>query len=176
VACQPYKSLPPEDARQVAAYLDAVFRAHGAPLFLKRDNGSPFNHEAMDQVLERHRVLSLNSPPRCPPYNGAIEKGIGDIKRQLDQRLLPHFPVCPNLRAQVEAVIHDLNHRPTRTLHGPARPAMPSTIKVAGFACPKKTEPKIFRLLHQLFWETISSMLSPTQHQLAAAWRLTVEC
>jgi hypothetical protein len=119
-------------------------------------------------------VLPLNSPPRCPPYNGAIEKGIGDIKRQLDQRLLPHFPVCPNLRAQVEAVVHDLNHRPTRTLHG-RTPCDAFHDQSRRLRLSKKDRAKIFRLLHQMFWETIRSMSNRTHHQLAAAWRLPVE-
>lgn len=55
-----------EDGRLIAACLGAVFRAHGAPLFLKRDNGSPFNHQAPDQVLERHRMLTLQQPAALP--------------------------------------------------------------------------------------------------------------
>ena len=176
--CSRYRFIPlitrGEDGRQIATYLEAVFRAHGAPLFLKRDNGSPFNHAAVDQVLERHRVLPLNSPPRCPSYNGAMEKGIGDIKRKLDQRLLPPLPVCPNLRAQVEVVVHDLNHRPTRTLQG-RTPCDAFHDQSRRLRLSKKDRAKIFRLLHQEFLQTIRSMPNRTHHQLAAAWRLTVE-
>jgi transposase InsO family protein len=35
----------------VARHLAALFRQHGAPLFLKRDNGGPLNHTAVDAVL-----------------------------------------------------------------------------------------------------------------------------
>jgi hypothetical protein len=31
------------DGRQIAGHLEQLFRKHGAPLFLKRDNGSPSN-------------------------------------------------------------------------------------------------------------------------------------
>ena len=41
----------------VARHLEALFRKHGAPLFLKRDNGSALNHEAINEVLARHRVI-----------------------------------------------------------------------------------------------------------------------
>src|SRR5687767_13491000 len=63
-----------EDGQQIAAFLDKSFREHGAPLFLKRDNGSPFNNQYVDAVLAQHVVLPLNSPPHCPQYNGAMEK------------------------------------------------------------------------------------------------------
>jgi len=70
-----------EDGQQIALYLDQSFREHGAPLFLKRDNGSPFNNQHVDAVLAEHLVLPLNNPPRFPRYHGAMEKGIGDLKR-----------------------------------------------------------------------------------------------
>ena len=53
---------------------------HGAPLFLKRDNGSPLNHAAVDRVLAENGVIPLNSPAYYPKYNGAVEKGIRDLK------------------------------------------------------------------------------------------------
>jgi transposase InsO family protein len=72
-----------EDGQQIAAFLDKSFREHGAPLFLKRDNGSPFNNQHVDAVLAEHLVLPLNNPPRFPRYNGAMEKSIGDLKRRV---------------------------------------------------------------------------------------------
>jgi transposase InsO family protein len=176
--CSRYRFVPlltrREDGHQIAAYLDAVFLAQGAPLLLKRDNGSPFNHEAVDQVLQRHGVLSLNSPPRYPPYNGAMEKGIGDLKRQLDRRLQPDARVCPNLRAQVEAVVHDLNHRPKRLLQG-RTPCDVFHDQCRRLRLSKKERTKIFHLLLQIYWRTIGNMPNRTRHQTEAAWRLTVE-
>ena len=176
--CSRYRFLPlitqGEDGRQIAAYLEAVFRTHGAPLFLKRDNGSPFNHHLVDKVLERYRVLPLNSPPYYPPYNGAMEKGIGDFKRSLEKRLRPQWPANLNLSAQVEAVIHDLNHRPKRSLGG-RTPCDAFHDQNRRLRLSNKGRAKIFRLLHQQFLQTIGAMPNRTHHQLAAAWRQTVQ-
>jgi len=49
--------------RDVAGYLRALFDQHGAPLFLKRDNGSIFNHRAVDAVLAEHCVIPLTVRP-----------------------------------------------------------------------------------------------------------------
>jgi hypothetical protein len=70
----------------IAAHLEKLFREHGAPLFLKRDNGSPFNCHEVDAVLARFGVLPLNNPPYYPRYNGAEEKGIRDFKAAWDKR------------------------------------------------------------------------------------------
>ena len=43
-------------------HLAKLFRRHGAPLFLKRDNGSPLNHAAVNAVLAEFGVIPLNSP------------------------------------------------------------------------------------------------------------------
>jgi transposase InsO family protein len=49
------------DGRQIATHLESLFRRHGPPLFLKRDNDSPFNHRQVDEVLARFSVLPLNN-------------------------------------------------------------------------------------------------------------------
>ena len=107
------------DGLQIARHLEMLFRQHGAPLLLKRDNGSPFNNQYMDPLLARYRVLPLNNPPACPRYNGAVEKGIRDLKEHLDQRW-GNIPTVPSHRvAQIEASVQELNHRPRRCLKGP---------------------------------------------------------
>ena len=45
------------------------------PTFLKRDLSSPLDCYAVDEVLECHRVLPLNSPPAYPRYNASMERG-----------------------------------------------------------------------------------------------------
>ncbi|MEI6415376.1 MAG: transposase family protein, partial [Pseudomonadota bacterium] len=72
----------------VAARLDELFHHHGAPLVLKRDNGSNLNDPAVDEVLSRWLVLPLNSPPHYPPYNGGIERSQRDLKSALRPQLL----------------------------------------------------------------------------------------
>jgi transposase InsO family protein len=74
----------------IAAHLQRLFKEFGAPLFLKRDNGSPFNHQLVDEMLARYGVLPLNNPPHFPRYNGAMERGISEMKRSLNALCLNH--------------------------------------------------------------------------------------
>jgi transposase InsO family protein len=121
--CSRYRFAPlvalESKGTQVAVHLDRLFRAHGAPLFLKRDNGSPLNHEAVDAVLAKHGVIPLNSPAHYPGYNGAIEKGIREMKEALGE-CLPQArswqPVA--IRPYIMALHHALNCRRRRSLQG----------------------------------------------------------
>ncbi len=106
-----------QSGEQIAAFINAVFHEHGAPLFLKRDNGSPFNCPQVDAVLAQHKVLPLNSPPHYPPYNGAMEKSIHDFKRRLAERM-ETSEETPPLTAALEATTHELNHERRRCLRG----------------------------------------------------------
>ena len=84
------------------------FRHHGAPLFLKRDNGGNLNHHLVDELLGEYLVIPINSPCYYPQYNGGIERGQGDIKACLRQHDdLPHG----FLGIQAEIDIQALNHR-----------------------------------------------------------------
>jgi transposase InsO family protein len=81
-----------ECADEVCAVLERLFAEHGAPLVLKSDNGPAFVHQDLKDLIARHDVLGLYSPPRTPRYNGACEAGIGGLKRvasdlQLDDPL-----------------------------------------------------------------------------------------
>jgi transposase InsO family protein len=101
----------------VAAHLQSLFRRHGAPLFLKRDNGSPLNHAAVDRVLAENGVIPLNSPAYYPKYNGAVEKGIRDLKDALGECLPQAVRWQPKqLRPYIMAVHHALNCRRRRSL------------------------------------------------------------
>ena len=103
----------------IARHLEELFREHGAPLFLKRDNGSPLNHAAVDQVLARHGVIPLNSPAHYPKYNGSIEKGIREMKEALGECLPQAVRWRPKqVGPYILAVHHALNCRPRRSLHG----------------------------------------------------------
>jgi hypothetical protein len=106
------------DGRQIAAHPESLFRQQGAPLFLKRDNGSPFNNQYVDAVLDRFGVLPLNNPPPFPRYNGAEEKGIRDLKAALDQRQQHTGTVPKDLALAVEVIARELNHRSRRCLKG----------------------------------------------------------
>lgn len=104
---------------EISGYLAATFRRFGAPLFLKRDNGSNLNHAAVNDVLADYFVLPVNSPVHYPPYNGAIEEAQTELKSGLAAKLL-YRPCCPreHLEAYASTVEHDLNHHPRPCLHG----------------------------------------------------------
>jgi transposase InsO family protein len=82
----PLVTLDP-NGEEVAAHLRTVFARHGKPLFLKRDNGSIFNNQHVDQLLAAEAVIPLNSPPYHPRYNGGIEKAIRELSRPQGDRL-----------------------------------------------------------------------------------------
>jgi transposase InsO family protein len=145
-----------QNGEQIAAFLDAAFRQHGAPLFLKRDNGSPLNCQDVNAVLAEHKVLPLNSPPHYPPYNGAMEKSIRDFKHRLAQKLMHHSEV-PILTSAVEATVHELNHQRRRCLQGRTAcelfhdPALRRSFT-------RRFRDELLRLLTNTFRENLQSM------------------
>ena len=163
---------PWEEGHRIAAYLDQVFQRYGAPMFLKRDLGAPLGCGAVDQVLEQHWVLPLNSPPGYPQYNGSMERGMRDLQAILDQRL---WGACPlPLAVEVELATHRLNHRRLRSLkghtpcqvyHDPAR-----RLHLHG-----ASRQKIFREVFTQFWQVLEIIPNRNRHQTNAAWRLVVE-
>jgi hypothetical protein len=72
-------------ARAIAGQLAELFARHGAPLVLKRDNGSNLAGEEVDEVLDTYGVIALNSPPYYPAYNGAIEYAQRELKARVGQ-------------------------------------------------------------------------------------------
>jgi transposase InsO family protein len=103
----------------LALHLEKLFQKHGPPLFLKRDNGSPLNHAAVDRVLAEYGVIPLNSPAYYPKYNGAVEKGIREMKEALGECLPQAVTWRPQeIRPYIMAVHHALNCKPRRSLQG----------------------------------------------------------
>ena len=115
-----YKFVPVVGERlcngeQVAENLCELIDEHGAPLFLKRDNGSNLNHGAVDDVLAHELIIPLNSPPYYPQYNGGIERAQREMKTWIGE----HEPATVR-EAQLLAVpaVHDLNHKNRPCLQG----------------------------------------------------------
>jgi len=161
-----------EDGARIAVYLDRMFKKEGPPMFLKRDLGSPLNCQAVDQVLERHWVLPLESPAHYPKYNGAMERNMRDLQEALDQRRRIALPVP--MSVEVELATHQLNHRCLRSLdhrtpcqayHDPTR-----RIRLHG-----ASRQKIFREVFEQFWQYVQCMPERNRHTTNAAWRLVVE-
>jgi transposase InsO family protein len=162
------------DGRQIANHLEELFQRYGPPLLLKRDNGSPFNNQHIDQLLARYSVLPLNNPPACPRYNGAMEKSIGDLKRSLHRRLSRQPSVPAELWSTVEATIHQLNHRPRRCLKGRSACAVFNDASQR-LRWNRRQRSAIFRLLLRRFGQRLGTMTKGNRHALATTWRLTVE-
>jgi len=162
------------DGRQIAAHLERLFRQYGAPLFLKRDNGSPFNHHAVDAVLARFGVVPLNNPPPFPRYNGGMEKGIRDFKAALAQRPLPPTRVSPEFTLAVELTAHQLNHQPRRCLKGRSACAVfhDGTQRLRWTLRQRQT---IFRLLLHRFGVMSGKPTLGDRRSPATLWRVTVE-
>jgi len=103
----------------VAQRLEALFRQYGPPLVLKRDNGGNLNQQAVDEVLARHLVMPLNSPPHSPPDTGGMEHAVGELQGPLVAQLLTRGPLPPaEVQHWAELLAHQLNHRPRPSLQG----------------------------------------------------------
>jgi hypothetical protein len=69
-----------ETGYNTASGLERLFVKHGAPLIIKRDNGSTLTAEPVQRVLKKWGVHVLASPIKTPQYNGSCEAGNGAIK------------------------------------------------------------------------------------------------
>jgi len=162
------------DGHQIAAHLEKLFRRHGAPLFLKRDNGSVFNCQPVDDLLVRFGVLPLNNPPHFPRYNGAKEKSIRDLKSALDRRLLLANKAPAELALAVEVTTHELNHQVRRCLKGRTACAVFHD-DAQRLRWTKPQRQTIFRLLLQQFGAMIGKTVNGNHPSPATLWRVTVE-
>ena len=159
----------------VAAHLEKLFRKEGAPLFLKRDNGSAFNNQEVDAVLARWGVIPLNSPAYYPRYNGAIEKGIRELKTRLSGILnVPERWDLNQVGAFVSVAAEQENYKPRRCLGGLS----------AKEVYRKKRENGRWsqRQRHEvLAWTKVRAkcimqeMMKSNRRSADAAWRLAVE-
>jgi hypothetical protein len=165
---------PEENGERIAFYLDRMFRQEGPPMFLKRDLGSPLNCQALDQVLEQHWVLPLNSPPAYPQYNGSMERSMRDLKEALDARRRQSLKKETPLILEVELVTHQLNHRRLRSLGG-LTPCQWYHDPRRRLRLHAATREKIFREVFEQYWQYVTCMPGRNRHHLTAAWRLVVE-
>lgn len=103
----------------IAAWLEAAFKEHGAPLFLRMDNAANENCPEVLAVLARFWVLSFNSPLHYPRYNGAVERAQREIEEGFED-WTAGLPVLPmeHIPAYANATIHGLNHKKRPILGG----------------------------------------------------------
>ncbi len=167
--------LPTESALDNLRRLRLLIARHGPPLFLKRDNGSPFNADIIDDFLADSCILPINSPVRRPQYNGAIEHGVGSCKRAIFAALDPTQPVpaIPRLVAQLRAVIHLHNARPRRSLRGLSPAHAYFDYQNASWS--RKRRHEIFRWISAQAESTLQTKWdTPDHHSRAKAWRSAV--
>ena len=103
---------------QVALNREDLFLRHGAPLFMKLDGGGNFRLQELGNLLGQYGVIPLRSPPYYPPYNGGVERGHQELRRDLDARIGHEALSARELRLQCELSAHEVNHKRRRSLGG----------------------------------------------------------
>lgn len=104
-------------AAEAAKHLESLMQKHGAPLFLKRDNGGNLCGNPVEQILKIFAVLPLNSPPGYPQYNGAVEKAQGDLKRRT-RTILTLDRLTDMAKGLLLYAINESNTTPSLALNG----------------------------------------------------------
>jgi transposase InsO family protein len=116
---QPISGREIARGEQVAANLSDLCRRHGAPLFLKRDNGGNLNGPDVDEILAECCIIPFNSPVCTPTYNGSIERSQGTLKAELIRQLPPAKKIhVEYAQPYVRAAAYEINHRPLASLGG----------------------------------------------------------
>ena len=103
-----------------------------------------------------------------------MEKSIRDLKEYLAQRWGYVSTVPLHQVAQIEASVHELNHRPRRCLQG-RTPCAVFHDDAQRLRWNLRQRQTIFRLLLQEFGQRIGSMAKEHHHRPATLWRVTVE-
>ncbi len=157
------------DGGLVAEHLRRLFQRQAPPLLLKRDNGSIFNAAPVNAVLAEFGVIPLNSPAYYPPYNGAIENGIKELKRTWLAALPQPLPASLEFPGKTAAAVaHHRNCLPRRSLAG-------RSAAQAFYAHPlrftRRERQEIFQWLYARWSVTLSHMETVNRCSADAAWR-----
>lgn len=112
-ASVPYRTsavhVPSYDAANVAAALEADFRAHGPPLVLRLDRARCHDAPAVASVLHANRVLPLHGPAHHPQYYGQHER-----QNREHRAWLAHHPTAgPADLTAMRMALNGLWRRPT---------------------------------------------------------------
>ena len=160
---------------EIAENLRSLFEQNGAPLFIKRDNHGNLNSQPVEEVLNEFWVLPLNSPPHYPPYNGAVERGIRELKETLAEQY-GCMGFCPQrLRACAPLAVRDLNHKKRRSLRGDtACHVFSDGAKSLQEYNPKRRK-EVYRQLMQTAGDINKQLDAPGVKPVQAAWRIAAE-
>jgi Integrase core domain len=174
-AFTPLVTLDPGGA-QVAAWLRELFRRHGPPLLLKRDNGSIFHHQLVERLLAEEAVLPLNSPAYYPRYNGAIERHIRELKTSLSHCLPAPAPAHwqPTAIAPfAAAAAHLRNCTPRRSLRGQS--AAQAYHQEPHARLTKRERHAAFQWIKNKAHAMLTKIEAPTRQAIATTWRLATQ-
>jgi hypothetical protein len=157
-----------------ATLLRRLFRLHGPPLFLKRDNGGVFNTPEVDALLTEFAVIPLNSPTRYPRYNGAIEHGIGELKHDLQSCLPRPTPSAPSAALPfARFLVHKHNYQPRRLLDGQS--ATQAYFQRPRLRWNRGERHRIFAWIGARAKRMLHAMDHPNQRDLRRSWRRAAE-
>jgi len=163
------------DGPMLALWLAELFRRHGPPLVLKRDNGGNLNHKDVNRVLADHMVIALNSPPYYPPYNGGIENSQGEFKAALKARVIGMPYNARVVQMGAELADHDLNHRPRPVLNNLSACLLYELGKPLGSDYSRRQRREAFEEIETMTVEVLRSMKRHGERAQATAWRRSVE-
>jgi putative transposase len=112
LAIEVASSMP---ASKVILVLERLFRMHGAPQFLRSDNGPEFVALAVRAWLAQHQTATLYIDPGCPWQNGYEERFNGTVR---DECLnLYAFHTVAEARVVLSAYLREYNEaRPHSSL------------------------------------------------------------
>ncbi len=157
-----------------AGLLEQLCRRHGAPLFLKRDNGGVFNTPEVNGLLAGLGVIPLNSPVHCARYNGAIEHGIGELKADLHDCLnTPKRWDLESGLAFARFLVHKHNYQPRRRLEGQS--AAQAYYQRPRLRWTQRERHDIFAWIGARAKRIVRAMEDPGQLDVRRAWRRSVE-
>ena len=112
---EPLVSIEPLKGEEIAGNLQKLFKKYGAPLIMKRDNGSNLNHFSVIEVLQENKVIPLNNPAYYPQFNGAMEHAQGEVKEELDN-MIWEFENPDTFPFATRQAVHNANHKLRPTL------------------------------------------------------------
>lgn len=175
-----YKFPPPAGnalphGEEVAENLERLFKRYGPPLVIKRDNGGNLSHSAVEELLDRHMVIPLNSPPCYPSYNGGIERA----QRELDEeaRLMQDHGAMQKLEQSQRArlSVESLNHRRRPCLHGRTSCEVFCAGREGLRKYNKRRRREAFEAIDSLSLVELEKAHRITRRTVNAAWRHAVE-
>jgi hypothetical protein len=164
---------PDLPAIRIVQQLAKLFDQYGAPLVLKRDNGSNLVNAEVDQLLDAHGVIALTSPAYWPRYNGAIEYAQREIK--IVAGILSTLDGMPVEEALLLAP-QVANEKPRPCLHGgTANEVFHADRQTLSQRYTLKHRKEIKHWINDKTGSILDTMTARNRHTQAAVRRLVIE-